>query len=947
MKLFLPKSVLTLLVFLLPYVTFAQQGMVSGVLNDSDGVPLPGVNVLIKGTNKGVVTSFEGEYKILCQVGDVLRFEFIGMLSKEVTVTASMFGTTSSTIAIEKVPVKTIKSEAYKTALLRIKKATVNIPNAGDAQKTYNKERYFQYNRIRDIKVNKDSVQLIYFKPDVYYEIGFKTINGLQFVQNSNVPLLQSTYAQGVPINGEVSFQGAETGVPFSYGPRIQALEFDGSNYNYDLNGRLISKASGIAAKPYDNSILKTTFKSVNNVFFNVSTADVFLGFDFTNKTQKDIFSIATNKYNDLVFKYINKSGYGEKLGWNAFVKYSNHTTNQPNINGFQNNVLLNSWITPASFSNNQGIQLLDNTQRSFSPNQFNNPLWLLQTNHNAEKHTLFVASLKNEYEVSDYISINSKLNYSYTNNTQNFGVIRNTNGFNGGYLSDRSAEKNNFNAALNFNYKQSARDHKIDITSNVDYIYEDLNYSLFQANGFNPFSFSNPENSSLNNRTLNRNILRLMNKVIHKFNNESITTSFTNNSYISSIQNNKWFLPTLELKLDLRALLDAHFLNSLSVSANTSLDVNDSPLLYGNQSHNSLNISPSETLMYRAVNDLFVSNALKLEEKESYNYNLSLGFRAFESDIHLGITHFNNHTKNTVFPVTESNTFQLKNSANVTNKGFEATLEATIRLDYNYDFTYRPSFVFSTYRTKVTKLLDNSNRIPIAGFSTISKNLIEGQPAGVIVGSAYQRDDNNNIIIGDNGFPLVDPELQIIGDPIPKFNLGFKNTLRWKDLRLNFLIDFQKGGDVWNGTQNVLNYFGTSQQSAKERTTSNFVFTGVNQQGIANTTAVDFYNPENSILENRFVRYGFEGVAEDAIVDGSYMNLKSIDLSYDIMNNNNDSFIRTFNVGLYAYNLLTWSKFRGASPYSSLYNNASARGLNFFNAPLVSEVGLTINVKI
>ena len=341
----------------------------------------------------------------------------------------------------------------------------------------------------------------------------------------------------------------------------------------------------------------------------------------------------------------------------------------------------------------------------------------------------------------------------------------------------------------------------------------------------------------------------------------------------------------------------------------------------------------------------MFVNQSLKLEDKQSYNLNLNLGFRLFDRYFDFGITHFNSTIKNALFPVFNNNTFELKNIANTQNKGFE--MEFSTRIGNYNKLYYRPTITCSTYRTKVLKVLGDKENIPIAGFSTVSKNLIAGQPAGVIFGSAYARDSNNNIVIGDNGFPIVSSESQIIGDPTPQYNVGFNNAFTWKKFNFNILLDIQKGGDIWNGTQNVLNYFGTSQQSASERTITNFVFSGVNQQGTVNTIPVDFYNPSNSINENKFVRHGFSGVAEDAIEDGSYINLKSINITYTIKRNTGSQFIRHLDIGLYGNNLVTWSKFKGASPYSSLYNNATSSGLNFFNAPLVSEVGLKINVKI
>ncbi|CAL2101970.1 Alpha-2-macroglobulin [Tenacibaculum sp. 190130A14a] len=55
---------------------------ISGIVSDKSG-PLPGVNVLIKGTNYGVTTDFDGKFNIKVKKGDVLVFSFTGMESQE------------------------------------------------------------------------------------------------------------------------------------------------------------------------------------------------------------------------------------------------------------------------------------------------------------------------------------------------------------------------------------------------------------------------------------------------------------------------------------------------------------------------------------------------------------------------------------------------------------------------------------------------------------------------------------------------------------------------------------------------------------------------------------------------------------------------------------------------------------------------------------------------
>lgn len=59
---------------------------ITGTIVDNAGLPLAGVNVVIRGTTNGVITDVDGKFSIDAQPGDVLVISFIGMKSQEVTV---------------------------------------------------------------------------------------------------------------------------------------------------------------------------------------------------------------------------------------------------------------------------------------------------------------------------------------------------------------------------------------------------------------------------------------------------------------------------------------------------------------------------------------------------------------------------------------------------------------------------------------------------------------------------------------------------------------------------------------------------------------------------------------------------------------------------------------------------------------------------------------------
>ena len=67
-------GILTLLLAFVVQLTFAQEKTISGTISDQSGIPLPGVNIIVKGTTNGTQTDFDGNYSITANVGDVLSY---------------------------------------------------------------------------------------------------------------------------------------------------------------------------------------------------------------------------------------------------------------------------------------------------------------------------------------------------------------------------------------------------------------------------------------------------------------------------------------------------------------------------------------------------------------------------------------------------------------------------------------------------------------------------------------------------------------------------------------------------------------------------------------------------------------------------------------------------------------------------------------------------------
>jgi len=74
-----------LLLFMLPMSFFAQETVSGVVVESATGLPIPGANVIVKGTTNGTVTDFDGNYTIQnIAEGDMLIFSYLGFSREEI-----------------------------------------------------------------------------------------------------------------------------------------------------------------------------------------------------------------------------------------------------------------------------------------------------------------------------------------------------------------------------------------------------------------------------------------------------------------------------------------------------------------------------------------------------------------------------------------------------------------------------------------------------------------------------------------------------------------------------------------------------------------------------------------------------------------------------------------------------------------------------------------------
>ena len=79
------KTLLFLIVTILCFAGFSQN-TVSGIIKDSEGSPLPGVTILVKGTNTGNITDMDGKFTVGATSNSVLVISYVGFKTKEIPI---------------------------------------------------------------------------------------------------------------------------------------------------------------------------------------------------------------------------------------------------------------------------------------------------------------------------------------------------------------------------------------------------------------------------------------------------------------------------------------------------------------------------------------------------------------------------------------------------------------------------------------------------------------------------------------------------------------------------------------------------------------------------------------------------------------------------------------------------------------------------------------------
>ena len=263
--------------------------------------------------------------------------------------------------------------------------------------------------------------------------------------------------------------------------------------------------------------------------------------------------------------------------------------------------------------------------------------------------------------------------------------------------------------------------------------------------------------------------------------------------------ENNTFYYPSVSTSVILSNVIDANWLSFAKLRANYAEVGNDTDPY---RVFNTYQISaPFGSAGWASNNSQLANPVLDPERMKSYEVGLEANF--FDRRVGFDVSYYNSQTENQITPVPVSTATgfatKLLNAGTIENKGIEASV--TLNPVRTEDWNWTMNINWAKNESEVLELEDGIDNLQLASFQGgVSINAAPGQPYGAIRGSAYVYDDNGNKVITSGGYYARTPNANyIIGNIQPDWTGGVSNSISYKNLTLNFLVDVQQGGDVFS----------------------------------------------------------------------------------------------------------------------------------------------------
>jgi TonB-dependent starch-binding outer membrane protein SusC len=369
-------------------------------------------------------------------------------------------------------------------------------------------------------------------------------------------------------------------------------------------------------------------------------------------------------------------------------------------------------------------------------------------------------------------------------------------------------------------------------------------------------------------------------------------------------------------------------------------------------------------TLTYSLQSAPSYNTGLKVEvDKETevgFDFGINTGRSSWLSAINGAFTYWKRRSDDVIYsvsvPISSGYTSQLLNSISMSSHGFEFQLNIPVYRSKNINWDFTTNWGHQT--SKINTIAGGNDIILTTSAGSSSLVLTPGQTIGQIYGhktitSFDQKDPEGNVYIDKanasqytkvNG-ALVDtatkqiqytPDKYYLGDPNPKFNASFINSINYKFVSLSFQFDWVYGSHLYNQTKEWMSRDGISGDFEKK----------VNIAGKVGAWSAYWSSPYYNILGSTHGGDN-DGTRDYYYESSSFLRLRNVSLAFDLTKVVNIKYFRKIQIVFSGRNIWTVTKYTGFDPevFSGSANSAFDRGVDNSTIPNLKsyQVGLSV----
>lgn len=802
----------------------------------------------------------------------------------------------------------------------------------------------------------------------------------------SRKPEYQTTWAQGTPLNNGTGYTFNPTSSS-SWGPKIADLPKDpayGGDVPNPRNGNNVNAYPGkyyvpqrftagldpwVTPQVYDNvdSFFKTGVTLNNSIGISQATDKTSYSFGLSNTNQSGIIASTSQD------RYSARINAETKLSqiWTTGIS-ANYSSNSIQKAPTANDGLVATVFGAPVHYDLKGIPYENPTnpysQILYRATNFNNPYWNMEHNLFTEKTNRFfgnsyvVIDPTISHDVSKKLSVRYQFGVdSYTTHYQDINEMGSKN--TQGSIANYGVTNSTYNSLLTANYDM---DITADIHLNV-MAGNEINHQFEKSyrevgNDFNFGGWPHIDNtitrSTVSERQSEIRSVGFFGNLSLSYKNRLYLNATGRQDIVSSMprDNRTFFYPSLSLGFimtEMEMLKNNKILSFGKLRASYAevgqagiylKNYYTSPTYTGGFWVGTPVSYPMGGINAYIPNNIQFDPNLKPQNTVSFEIGADLKF--FDNRFGIDYTYSHQDIIDQIFNVplagsTGVNSLRMNGGSIYTNTHEAVVTIVPVR---KKDIDWNINLNFTKMDNYVSELAPGVESIMLGGFTTPQVRAGIGYKFPVIYGSGFAKDSQGRILVDENpnsvyrGMPMTGAP-GVIGNAAPDFMLGGSTTFRWKDISLSATFDWKSGGQMYHGTNALMEYsYGLSKRT-EDRTTP-FIYPGFKANGQPN----DIQRGGTGDLKAYYDLYGniLNNINEAYIYNNSFVKMRALTLSYMVPKFKGVQLRAT----AFARNILLWTELPNFDPEATQGNNNMAGAFERFTIPATSNFGLGLNLE-